>query len=222
MPRRPASVALAEALEARRDHPLPDLHARALALVHGTLARGDEQAARVAIGWARALGVPEDDLAEAALQVVAFAGYPRAIQGLGLLARGRDEPVRLAPDPPDARAAGLDVWRRVYAEASDDVLAMLEGLLPGFPDRVLDDAYGRILARPGLPLGTRELMAVAALALLGLASPLGAHVRGALRNGSDADAVEDILATCRLVADEGSRTAIDQALDRLHRNVDAP
>lgn len=222
----PPAAAL-EALAARLDGPSPDPARRALALLHATLTVGLDEAALAILAWTRAHAIPEEQLEEAALQVAVFGGYPRAIQGLGLVARGRRGAPRSRADDASTTsaaraAAGRETWRRVYAEASEDVLAVLDGLVPGLAGWVLEDAYGRVLAREGLPLVVRELLAVAALALLALPSPLAAHARGALRNGAGAAGIEDILATCRLLAEERPRTVIDQALDRLHRNVYAP
>ena len=99
------------------------------------------------------------------------------------------------------------------------MLADLQGHAPGFGDWVLEDPYGRILARPGLDLRERELLAVSALALAALAAPLGGHIRGALRNGSSPAEVEDILRASRALGGPAVHAVVDQALDRLSRKV---
>ena len=53
---------------------------------------------------------------------------------------------------------------------------------------MLEDAYGRILSRPGIDVTTRELLAVAALAALSQIPQLVAHARGALQFGAGGDA----------------------------------
>src|SRR6185436_21056737 len=105
---------------------------------------------------------------EAALQVAAYGGFPRTIEGLALLAERAPSagPAATERTADDRRRAGRDVWDKVYAEQADEVLAWLGTLAPELPGWVLDDAYGRVLSRPGLSLAERELLGVAALALM--------------------------------------------------------
>lgn len=191
---------------------------RCLALVHGACCAGRFDALAALFELAEELRVDPRALHEALLQVVAYGGFPRAIEGLSRLAearRGPPPPAQPEPDP----AAGRATWDAIYREHGDEVLAGLDALAPGFPHWVLDSAYRRILARPGLSLRDRELLAVAALGLMGLAAPLGSHVRGALRNGSSPALVTDILDTARVLAAPEALPVMDQAADRLSRNV---
>jgi 4-carboxymuconolactone decarboxylase len=132
-------------------------------------------------------GVPAADLYEAALQVLLFAGYPRALNALEVLratlGEGGGEPPSEA-EPPDPARRGEEVFHRVYGDDADRVLERLRALHPDFARSVLRDAYGRVLGRPFLPLVERELMAVAMLAALDLPAQLRAHERGALRAGA--------------------------------------
>jgi 4-carboxymuconolactone decarboxylase len=152
---------------------------------------------------------------------VAYGGYPRALHSLALVAETRaGEPVTGSLDTEGVRAErGRAVWEAIYADQSPAVLAGLERLIPGLSRCVVEDAYGRILARPGLTLAERELLAVAALALMALPRPLGSHIRGALRNGSPAASVEDILRSSRPWASSDASEVVDEALDRLSRKV---
>ena len=191
---------------------------RCLAVLHGACCAGRFDVVPDLLDLASATGVQDGALHEALLQVVAYGGYPRALEGLGLLARRRRAPPPPErPDPP--HDAGRATWDAVYREHAENVLAGLEGLMPGLSRRVLDGAYRHILSRPGLSLRDRELLAVAALALMALPAPLGSHVRGALRNGSAADLVIDILDTVRPLASPEALAVIDQAVDRISRNV---
>ena len=191
---------------------------RCLALIHGACCAGRFDALPPLLELAHELRLDGTALHEAALQVVAYGGFPRAIEGLSLLAASRRQPPPPArPDP--APAAGRATWDAIYRDRGDEVLAGLEALAPGFPHWVLDSAYRRILARPGLSLRDRELLAVAALGLMALAAPLGSHVRGALRNGSSPALVTDILDSARVLAAPEALPVMDQAVDRLSRNV---
>jgi len=226
-------VALPEQLADVVRRPGGEAPLRCLALIHGASCIGRFDAVAILLPLARSLGVDAPRLHETALQVVAYGGYPRAIEALTLLAAARaDQP---GPSPargqarardPEPEAAGAApaergrlVWDAIYRGSAQDVLATLEGLAPGFSEWILRDAYGRILARPGLPLVERELLAVAALSLMGLAAPLGSHVRGALRTGASPAQVTDILQTCRVLADRPALAVLQQALDRLDRGV---
>ena len=68
-------------------------------------------------------------------------------------------------------------------------------------DFVLEAAYGRVLARPGLDALTRELLAVTALLALDQVPQLVAHARGALHFGADREAVAEAM-RCAGVTDE--------------------
>jgi len=194
---------------------------RSLALLHGACCAGRFDAVPALLELAASAGVTDVALLEACLQVVAYGGFPRAIEGLGLLARQRRGPP--PPPPPEpSPAAGRATWDAIYREQAEEVLGGLSAVAPGFPELVLDGAYRRILAREGLPLRERELLGVAALALLALPVPLGSHVRGALRNGSSPEAVIDILDTARVLAAPEALPVIDQAVDRISRNVYRP
>jgi 4-carboxymuconolactone decarboxylase len=212
-------------LEAAVLNPPGDPEMRCLALLHGATCIGRFDAVAELHALADRLQIPAARQREAALQVAAYGGFPRTIEGLSLLAeRAPAAAGECAPEPEAAerRVRGRVVWDRIYAEQADEVLAWLGTLAPELPGWVLDDAYGRVLSRPGLELAERELLGVAALALMGLSSPLASHVRGALRNGSNAEAVGDILRACRSLAAPNALAVIEQALQRLDRNVLRP
>jgi len=136
--------------------------------------------------------VPADALAEVAFMAHLFGGFPRAIQGAlafqeacrsrGAVPVGLGSSTTLLED----RARGIDLFRRIYSSNADAVLGSLRSCLSGFDQVVLEDAYGRILSRPGLSARARELMAVAALLVLRCHVQLMSHARGAIRCGASA------------------------------------
>jgi 4-carboxymuconolactone decarboxylase len=80
-------------------------------------------------------------------------------------------------------------------------------------------AYGDIWSRPGLPLKTKSLAAVAMTAAIGRASELRVHVNGALTNGCTAEEIREILLLVALycgipAANEGHRIAFDVLRER--------
>ena len=209
--------------------PRVDPGLRCLTLAHAASCIRRNEATEALYARARALGVAPERLVETALLVVAYAGFPSAIEGFGALHRsgalqGWSGSIEVGPPPaPDDLAAiGRATFEAVYAESTGPVLAELDGLLPGFSELVLGQVYGRLIARPVLTLGERELLAVAGLSAMALPRPLESHIRGALRNGYEPVDVEDILLSTLPLADERSRTAIDQAVLRLSRRVTRP
>lgn len=216
---------------------------RCLALLHGAACIGRFDVVATLATLARRLGIPAPRVHEAALQVAAYGGYPRAIEALAALAAPGEaaeaaDTESTGDEPPqdpalraeaaaaadgEARAIrGRLAFEAVYGEQAAPVRAALERLSPGLARQVVEDAYGRVLARPGLAMQERELLAVAALALMALPSPLDSHVRGALRNGSTPPAVIDILDSCRILASEEALSVIARVRARLHRTQPEP
>jgi AhpD family alkylhydroperoxidase len=178
-----------------RRHPLLRHGGRALAAT----VTGRAEVARAEYAAALAAGVAPAALAEVARMAHLFGGFPRAINGLQALADVFTQ-AQVAP-PADAepaprpraedRARGESLFRRIYAAQSDDVLRRIERAVPGFASWVLEDAYGRVLSRPGLAAVERELLAVVALVALDCPDQLKSHARGALRLGATPAEVRD-------------------------------
>jgi 4-carboxymuconolactone decarboxylase len=160
-------------------------------------------------------GVPAGDLKEMILQAVLYAGYPRAIDAFGRLdgcLPDADAPP-VEPDAEGIEARGRALFQEIYGEHTDRVLAKLRRFHPDFERSILRDAYGRVLARPFLPVLERELIAVAMLAALALPRPLHAHVRGALRVGATRDQIHAAI-------DAAKGITTDEALARAHAVAD--
>jgi alkylhydroperoxidase/carboxymuconolactone decarboxylase family protein YurZ len=156
-------------------------------------------------------GEPNRAWRETLLQVHVFAGFPRLVEAYGVLAAegGLGE---LAPDEilgeRDQHARGRALFERIYQRDSEKVRGFLVAGHPDFADWIEGHAYGRILARPGLEPAQRELLAVAALAVLGQERQLASHVRGAVRCGATPAAV---LLTIETIADLATPERADNA-----------
>ncbi len=84
----------------------------------------------------------------------------------------------------DATARGRAIMAELAPDGGAALTASLDAVAPDFSRHVVDFAFGEICARPGLDLGTRELLTVAALTALGTAEPqLVFHIRAAERSG---------------------------------------
>ncbi len=133
-------------------------------------------------------------LHEALLQLVPFAGFGRAINAFWILHELR--PVRefRTDRRPGRRARGLRLCRRIYGRSTGALLRRMGAFHPDLAAWILEDGYGRVLARPGLPARDRELLAVAALAASGgLERQLESHLRGARRLGATERRIRDVL-----------------------------
>ena len=133
-------------------------------------------------------GADPSQLVEVLLQLVPFAGFPRALAALGTV---HD----LWPDGPPASEPDIDAAARtaggracfdaVYGVDADRIRGQLRDRHPQVARWIESFAYGRVLARATLPLLDRELLAVAMLVSLGgMEGPLLGHMRAALRLGA--------------------------------------
>lgn len=189
---------------------------RHLCIVAAAGAVGDAPLVARSVAAARADGVPAAVLEEALLQLVPYAGFPRA-----LAAFAAARPVLGPSDPAAERpaaahpAAGDGAFRGVYDAAADRVRAGLASLHPLLPAWTTEFAYGRVLAREALALPTRELLAVAILTALGRADDaLLGHMRAAARLAGR-DAVAGAVAVVPSSSGTGRRAAARALLARL-------
>ena len=83
----------------------------------------------------------------------------------------------------------LEEGRRLVAEVNPGMEEVLAGrydaLVPGLAESVVDFAYGRQYARPGLPLRDRYIATIAALTAVGgqTAPPLRVNLQGGRKAG---------------------------------------
>jgi len=186
-------------------------------------ARGRSQAVARAVQEALDGGCTRPEVREALLVHALFAGFPRTLDALAaaapVLDRADPVPPPAEPDLPSDegarlalfRSRGRALFRRVYGPRADAVRDRLEELDPELTRWVLEDAYGKVLARPVLSAADRERLAVVLLAAQSLRNQLDGHVRGALNCGATAAQVEASLA-----AAAAHLPAADLALARSH------
>jgi alkylhydroperoxidase/carboxymuconolactone decarboxylase family protein YurZ/8-oxo-dGTP pyrophosphatase MutT (NUDIX family) len=193
--------------------------ARRLCVLASAAACGD--LALVASEAAAALGdaVPAARIEEALLQVVPYAGFPRALAAFAAArgALGASGPGAGTELPPaSAPERGTAAFAAVYADSAPRVREGLRALHPLLPAWTADFAYGRVLSRDALDLATRELLAVALLTALGRCDDaLLGHMRAAVRLGVPRDAVAGAITVVPSSAGEGKRAAARAVLDRL-------
>jgi 4-carboxymuconolactone decarboxylase len=174
---------------------------RTIALIRVALAIaiGDEGKARERMIAARAADVPDQWIDEILLQSFLNVGYPLALMAFGVW-RAVAGPVKDAGEPvahglwEDWTRRGAETCGAVYGRTFHKLMQNLRGLHPALEALVLVDAYGKVIGRPGLDLGRRELCTLAAVATLTTPKQLHAHLRGALNTGSTKEDVDAVLA----------------------------
>ena len=194
-------------------HPDPPVRAAALILALAATGRGGRLAGVYAA--ATAYAVPRAILSEATLMIPPFAGFPRAIEAFHALEQ------TLGPTPPcpddsggDRPGRGSALFAKIYGRQAHAVRKRLVALHPELERAVIEDAYGRILAREGLDARVREMMAVCALAATPLPRQLKSHLLGALRCGADRDDLLGMLELARFV-DEPAATSVEPLFDEV-------
>ncbi len=160
------------------------------------------------------------EVEEAILQSYLFLGYPAALNAFG---RWRDITGREAGDPPPDegrwRERGERVCAAVYGGQYESLRENVRRLHPEMEQWMLDEGYGKVLGRPGLPLTTRELCIVALLAVLDAPRQLYSHVRGALNVGASPLAVRRALTLAAPFGTEEARLRASEVLDTVLRRA---
>jgi len=140
-------------------------------------------------------GVPHIWIEELLLQTYLFAGFPRTLNALREWRRL--SPTPLGTDASESvaewEARGRETCRRVYGAMYDRLRKNIDGLHPAIDSWMIVEGYGKVLSRPGLDLGRRELCIVAACVASGQERQLHSHLHGALNVGVDASVVSQAL-----------------------------
>src|SRR5690606_12397590 len=95
--------------------------------------------------------------------------------------------------PAEWRRRGEAVCARVYGAQYERLRERVAGLHPDLEAWMLEEGYGKVLGRPGLALGVRELRVVATLVPQDAPAQLRSHLRGALNVGVAAQDVAEAL-----------------------------
>ncbi len=165
-----------------------------LVRLSAALASRDRERLEEALEAALALA-DGDAVEEALLQSYLFLGYPAALNAFALWRRlsGRPAPEPTDDDPGLWRARGAEVCRAVYGAQVERLRENVRALHPDLERWMLEEGYGKVLARPNLTLADRELCIAAMLAVQGAPRQLYAHLRGALRAGVPVAEVDEAL-----------------------------
>lgn len=90
--------------------------------------------------------------------------------------------------------AGMAVRREVLGdEYVDKAISGMTDFTKPMQDMVIENCWGEVWTRDGLPKKTRSLITIATLAALKMPAELKAHLLGALRNGCTAEEIQEVL-----------------------------
>jgi len=145
--------------------------------------------------------------------VIPNVGYPAGLEALRVLQEAWPGGARAT------REGGRALWRRrgriaargVYGSVLPRLLSALRALHPDVATWVVEDGYGRMLSRPGLDPRTREMIAIALLAVGGWERQLVSHLLGARRLGAARDAIARALAIGLAGASPATRLVASRA-----------
>lgn len=145
------------------------------------------------------VGVSPVEIVEALIQLVPFAGFPRALNAVTVarrvfLERGVAFQPPVSTDQRDRHERGEENLVEVDGQHGLDVIASLGDIAPDLGRYVVDFTFGDVYQRPWLGLRRRQLVTIGALAALGDAAPqLRVHLGAALNVGLTQAQVVEVL-----------------------------
>ena len=192
-----------------------DAATRTIVRLAGAIASLDEPGMRAYVSDAAA-AAPHPWVEEVLLQSYLFAGFPRA---LNAVREWRRQSQSIAPSDDEGerldqaahwRARGEATCRTVYGPFYERLRTNIRMLHPALDAWMIVEGYGKVLSRPALDLGRRELCIVAACAASRQHRQLHSHLHGALHAGVHPPAIEDALDAISelLSADDNARVRL--------------
>jgi 4-carboxymuconolactone decarboxylase len=191
----------------RASVPALDTATAALVRQSARITAGSEAEIRAGFAECVAAKVSQRWQEELVLQSYLFAGFPRALNAAREWRRSQQENSSVPADRV-SRSASIDGqmddyssvfdWRErgeatcatVYGEFYEKLRGNIRTLSPSLDEWMIVEGYGKVLSRPGLDLGRRELCIVAACAAAAQDRQLHSHLHGALNAGVSADVIK--------------------------------
>ncbi len=162
---------------------------RALVRLSARIASGAERDVREGLRETFEASTPSVWVEELILQSYLFCGFPRALNAAREWRRmeGRGAPIPSAGWDAEAlddfREAGEATCARVYGKFYERLRENIVELHPALDYWMIVEGYGKVLSRPALDLGRRELCIIAACAATGQDRQLHSHLHGACNVG---------------------------------------
>ena len=180
-------------------------------------ASGDLERLKPALAEGLAAGLTVNEIREVLVQMYAYSGFPRCLNGLGTFTALLEERKRqgiqdtvgrdATPIPPDTdvRARGKEIQTRVSGR---EVKGGVFDFAPVVNEFLQAHLFGDIFLRDVLTFEEREIATVAALAGLGVEPQLRSHLNAALNVGVTEAQLRQIVAVLR---DKVSAEAAERA-----------
>lgn len=170
---------------------------RSLVRLSAIVTAGSESDVREALVAAAS---PPEWIEELILQSYLFAGFPRALNAMREWRRVHPEPAASVGGVGAAewRTRGEETCGAVYGGMYGRLRENIRDLHPLLDEWMITEGYGKVLSRPGLDIGRRELCIVAACAAAKQDRQLHSHLHGALNVGVDPEVIG---ATLEAIAD---------------------
>lgn len=140
--------------------------------------------------------IPKTFFAELFIHLSLLIGFPNMLDGLEKLAQVKTRARRVSSHPLSPRqlqSRGLKLLQQVYGRQTNKLLGSLAAIHADLPRMIVQDVYGKIIARPGLSISERELVNVTVLTIQGLHRQQYSHIRGALRVGVPPEVLHAVL-----------------------------
>jgi 4-carboxymuconolactone decarboxylase len=192
--------------------PDPEGRSRGLAIYAGAIALADEPALNRAVAALRGLPTARPQLYEVVLQSYLFLGFPRMLIAAENLTQTWpvDQPtagVSSGVDFERWKELGLALYTSVYGNNAERLKDRVTSFAPEIYEWMIVEGYGKVLSRPGLDLGSRELAIIAFLTVDNRPKQLMSHIRGALRVGVAVRRIRETIADLEPVAERGASEA---------------
>ncbi len=159
--------------------------------VAAALCRGDDTLLHEAFAEVLAGGASAVAVREIILTSYLFDGYPTALEGFRLWARMEGNPA-ITGDEIVYDSEVVELWRKrgrelcraVYGPQFASLMERVRSFAPELSDAMIVEGYGKVLARGGIDILTRELCIVVMLTVKDRPRQLLSHALGALRLGA--------------------------------------
>jgi 4-carboxymuconolactone decarboxylase len=193
---------------------------RSLVRLSAVLASSDEEDVRAELQQA-AKTTSHEWIEELLLQTYLFAGFPRALNGMREWRRLVAAPVsrEVASDYERFKERGEHTCAMVYGPMYERLRRNIRDLHPVLDDWMIVEGYGKVLSRPGLDLGRRELCIVCACAATGQDRQLQSHLHGARNVGVAEPVVTAVLESLREVISDKRLSRATRLWDRIRHDV---
>jgi 4-carboxymuconolactone decarboxylase len=189
---------------------------RCLAWYSAVLAIAEEELMTLAINRGRQFGATRNQFYEVILQSYLFLGFPRmllAAENLNQIMPGRTAgtktTVSVEKDYSTWYENGERLCQRIYGDAFESLKAKVQPMAPDIFDWMIIEGYGKVLSRPGLDIGIRELSIVAFLIAENRPKQLWSHMKGAINVGVPMECLQAVVTDLGVAVGDGFRSATE-------------